>query len=420
MASPGLARSARIGIDWKKVEGLVVNNKLALRKLLGSTDYSAVFLSHSPNAQAKDIAIKLISAGAHSGSQTLLHQRASKLNHPNLQRLLPGGPCRLAGMNFVFVVMEYAEEDLGTILPNRALSLEETRVMLALTLDALSDIHSNGLAHSHIKPSNVLSIGNQIKLSSDAVLPLGEQRPVYRPLDAYDAPEAGTAGMATSSDIWSLGVTLVEVLTQRVLVLSPDGQAVPVVPDNIPQPFFEIARQCLHRDPLERWTLEQIADCLSLAPVQVAAPLVTADAEETEPATVPSTEVTVEAEVTAVAVSVPETEPPARDEEDSVPVSLAVSQSAAAKPIGSPSEAWQDIHYAWVVLCKNYFFHMRQNLFFRHRIPLAYTDPFSPVPHLKGSFKAACDDCHRTYVYRPSEVRRYEGELPRFKTHPLF
>jgi hypothetical protein len=81
---------------------------------------------------------------------------------------------------------------------------------------------------------------------------------------------------------------------------------------------------------------------------------------------------------------------------------------------------WEDITYTWVVLCKNYFFHMRQNLFFRHRIPLVYTDPFSPVPDVEGPFQVRCDDCGKTYVYKRSDLRRYQGEVPKFTTHPLF
>src|SRR6202158_4956815 len=38
-----------------------------------------------------------------------------------------------------------------------------------------------------------------------------------------------------------------------------------------------------------------------------------------------------------------------------------------------------DSHYCWVVLCNSHWFHLRQNIFFRHRIPLAETDP-SPLP----------------------------------------
>ncbi len=32
---------------------------------------------------------------------------------------------------------------------------------------------------------------------------------------------------------------------------------------------------------------------------------------------------------------------------------------------------WEDSRYFCVDLCKNHWFHVRRNLFFRHRIPLA-------------------------------------------------
>ncbi len=84
-------------------------------------------------------------------------------------------------------------------------------------------------------------------------------------------------------------------------------------------------------------------------------------------------------------------------------------------------EMWVDSHYCWVVLCKNHWFHLRQNLFFRHRIPLAETDPVSPRPSLEGRFRVQCDDCRKEYFYQPSEVLKYEQELSdSFTPHPLF
>jgi hypothetical protein len=81
---------------------------------------------------------------------------------------------------------------------------------------------------------------------------------------------------------------------------------------------------------------------------------------------------------------------------------------------------WVDSHYCWVVLCKNHWFHLQQNLFFRHRIPLAETDPVTPLPTLEGRIRVRCDDCHKEYFYKPSEVLKSELELPASYTpHPL-
>ena len=82
---------------------------------------------------------------------------------------------------------------------------------------------------------------------------------------------------------------------------------------------------------------------------------------------------------------------------------------------------WEDSSYCWVVICKNNFFHLRHNIFYRHRIPLAETDAVSSRPPLKGPFRVRCDSCGKEYIYKPSDVSRVEKELPEsFSPHPLF
>jgi len=82
---------------------------------------------------------------------------------------------------------------------------------------------------------------------------------------------------------------------------------------------------------------------------------------------------------------------------------------------------WEDRNYCWVVLCKNHWFHMRQNVFYRHQIVLGETDAVSPPPAFDGPFPVRCDSCGREYRYKPSELLRYEAELPEgFSPHPLF
>ena len=356
--------------EWKKLEGQVLDNKFPLQNLLGSTSHSAVFLTQSPPPERKNIAVKLIISGAKPDFQASLLLRASKLSHPNLIRLLPGGRCRLANMDLLFMFMEHAESDLGRGLSAHPIGEKEAREVLGRLLDALRYIHSKGFAHSHIKPSNILAVGNQLKLSSDTVLPLGEPRPAYRPVDAYDAPEAASAPVAASSDVWSLGVTLVEVLTQQAPASSPENPSDPTVPSTIPQPFLDIAQHCLRRNPLERWTAAQIADSLTPVSVEVAAPReAVGDATTTEP----------------------------------------------------PKEMWTDSNYCWVVVCKNNWFHRHPNIFNVHRIPLGETDAVLPRPKIDRPFVARCDECGKEYAYEPSEVLRYEMEVPAsFVAHPLF
>jgi serine/threonine protein kinase len=381
--------------EWKRFEGQVLLDKFPLQKLLGSTSYSAVFLTQSPPPEPKNIAVKLITAGAKADFQVSLLERASKLSHPNLLHLLPGGRCQLGALDLVFTFMEYVEEDFGRSLQDRPLSETETREMLRPLLEALSYIHSEGLAHSHIKPSNIVAIGNHIKLASDTVLPLGEPRSTYRVLDGYDAPEAATAPVAVSNDVWSLGVTLVEVLTQKAPVSSSESQDDPVVPSTIQRPLLDIAQNCLRRDPQLRWTTAQIAECLNPAPIEVSTPEVTAIAEkEKEPAKENSTP----AQVAAPAVTM-------RAETKTEP----------------PKGMWVDSDYCWVVVCKNNWFHRRYNFFNVHRIPLGETDAVLPRPTIDKPFGVRCDECGKEYLYRPSDVLKYEMEAPAsFVAHPLF
>src|SRR2546430_13627296 len=82
---------------------------------------------------------------------------------------------------------------------------------------------------------------------------------------------------------------------------------------------------------------------------------------------------------------------------------------------------WENNSYCWVVLCKNNWFHNRENLFSKHGIPLGETDVYTPAPALKSSFTVRCDECHKEYLYKPSDVLRHDRELPAsFIPHPLF
>jgi TonB family protein len=183
---------------------------------------------------------------------------ASELSHPNLIRIFEAGRCELDGTELLYVVMEYAEENLSQILPERALAAEEARSMLPPILRALQFVHDKGFVHGHIQPSNILAVGDQVKLSSDTLSMAGERSGGARATSVYDPPEAATGALSEAADVWQLGMTLIEVLTQHLPVWDRARMRAPEVSVAVPEPFREIARHCLQVDVGERWTVGQI------------------------------------------------------------------------------------------------------------------------------------------------------------------
>lgn len=256
---------------WKQCEGQVIDNRFRLRRYLGGTDDSAVFLTHLADPQSQKAAIKFITAGPTADLQLALWRRVKQLAHPHLLRIFEIGRCRLENRDRLFVVMEHADEDLSQILPQRPLRASEAREMLEPVLDALVYLHGNGFVHSRIKPSNILAAADQLKLSSDTLFRIGESRKSARKFDAHDAPETAASALSAAADVWSLGMTLVETLTQHMPAWQPGSPTDPLVPDTLPQPFLDVARHALRREPRRRWTISEIAARLNPAAIAAAA-----------------------------------------------------------------------------------------------------------------------------------------------------
>jgi TonB family protein len=240
---------------WKQYEGQIVDGKFHLRQYVGGSDHSAVFLTEVYGRGDQKAAIKFIPADAdNTATQIAQWQAASKLSHPHLIQIFDAGRASLGGRDLFFLVTEYAEENLAQIVPHRALASGEVQDMLPPVLDVLSYIHRQGLVHGHLKPANIMAVQDQLKVSSDSLRAAGE--PAKKSQDIYRAPEAATA-VTPAADVWSLGMTLVEVLTQRPLLW--DGRGEPLVPETVPPPFRNIASHCLRQDPERRWTIAEIA-----------------------------------------------------------------------------------------------------------------------------------------------------------------
>jgi TonB family protein len=244
---------------WKNWEGEAIDGAFPLRRLLGESDHSGVFLTEYNAKDLANAAIKIVPTDPALAEVQLSRWRTvAALSHSHLISLLHAGHCQRGDRQFVYVVMEYAEQTLSQILPDRALTPDEVREMLLPTLDALTFLHRNNLVQGQLKPANVLVVDEQLKLSSDTIRPFDESTASISKSSLYDPPEAENGRMSAAGDIWALGITMVEALTQLPPEWPDENPETVSLPASIPATFVEAVRRCLSRDPAGRPTAAEL------------------------------------------------------------------------------------------------------------------------------------------------------------------
>jgi serine/threonine protein kinase len=259
-AEPRRAPDTEVWTTW---QNQVVNGTFTLRRFLGGSNHSAVFLTDYKPMNLANAAIKFVRAeGSAAKAQLALWEAAASLPHPHLLRLFAMGKYRSVRHEYIFIVMEHADQTLAEILRGRALSSEEARELLLPTLDVLTFLHRGELAHGQLQPSNFLAVGDQLKLSTDTIHPAGYSASGAIRTSSYNPPELKDRCSSTAGDIWSLGMTLVEALTQRNPVSSGQPAALAA---GLPPPFADTVRRCLSVNPAERPSATQLGSIYKLA-----------------------------------------------------------------------------------------------------------------------------------------------------------
>ncbi|MGO9777767.1 MAG: TonB family protein [Terracidiphilus sp.] len=242
--------------DWT---GRVVDGRFTLQKWLGGSELGAVFLTELPGDGSRKAAIKLIPVDTADAEARLAGwAAASTLSHPHLMRIYHYGRCQIGTVPLIYAVTEYADEILAQILLERPLTPAEAGKMLDPLLDALAYLHGKGFVHGCLKPSEIVAVDDQLKISSDNLLVAGEPGKLVQASGVRVVPEAASGKVTPAADLWSLGVTLVEALTQHTPVWKRSAQGEPTVPWSMPQPFAGIARECLRIAPESRCTLGDV------------------------------------------------------------------------------------------------------------------------------------------------------------------
>ena len=250
------------------LQGEVVDGKYHLRQYLGGSDHGAVFLTEHGNLRPQKAAIKLVRVRPGNAELQLSRWRlAANLAHPHLVRIFDMGRCEVENSAMLYVVMELADENLAQIIPERALTPDEARDMLAPVLDALAYMHSRGLRSRPHQAFEHHGGGRRAETFERRHLPARRCDRFSGLPGVYDPPEGARNGAAPAGDVWSLGVTLVEVLTQQPPAWNPAERKEPSLPEALPEAFEDIVRHCLRREPKSRWTAPDIADHLPRRPI---------------------------------------------------------------------------------------------------------------------------------------------------------
>ncbi len=319
--------------------GQSVAGRYTLGNYLGGTQDGAVFATEIVHARAQKVAIKLIPAGMVDAERQLARWKwVSELLHANLLKILDYGKCELDGAGYLFVVTELAEEDLGDILPERALTAEETRGMIEPVIEALAYLHQQGWVHTRVHPGNILAMGDQIKLSSDSLSPKDEMPGIMAKSEGFAAPEWGSVAATAAQDIWSLGASIVAALTQKAPVIREDGSL--ELGADIQEPLAGIAREALKAEGEKRISIAGIRAKLNPA----SAPAVTAKEPEKLAQKQPE-KTTPKVDPVRVPLS-PVAPPTMRESRPPIPV----RRPEATQVVGQKKSYWMPIGAALVVV----------------------------------------------------------------------
>jgi TonB family protein len=247
---------------WREWEGRIVGGRYQLGRYLGGSDCSAVYLTDFGGSRA---VVKLIAAETPDAQTQLSRWEAARnLVHPNLLRTFDTGRWHAdEEQDMFFVVMEFADENLGEILRERPLTPVEVQDMLTPTLAALDYLHQQHLVHSDLKPANVLAVGQELKLAPDGVRRFGSRLAGREQEDKRAAPEVLASGVSAKDDVWAVGLLILESLHhEQALADTLKGNRASSL-DTLPQPFADIVRECLREDPGKRCSIAEIRHMLS-------------------------------------------------------------------------------------------------------------------------------------------------------------
>jgi eukaryotic-like serine/threonine-protein kinase len=228
--SPAMLDGAPVKLSHILPAGTLISGVYVVDSLIGTGGMGAVYRAHD-RARQRDVALKIIHPNLASDAE--VRRRFARearlmrsLVHPNVVSVYDF----IQDERFLAIVMENVE---GPTLAqeirrwNGQMPFAQIRSVMSAILDAISEAHKNGIVHRDIKPDNVL-----LRMDRKEPVPKVVDFGVAKILEGtvytvtggilgtcrYMAPEQVEKPdhLSYPADVYSLGVTLFEMITGRV------------------------------------------------------------------------------------------------------------------------------------------------------------------------------------------------------------
>lgn len=298
LTAPG-SGSATERVPHNVLPGDVLNGKYRIERVLGQGGMGVVLAAEHLELHQR-VALKLMLPEALASTEAvarfLTEARATvKIKGEHVARVLDVGKLEDGEP---YIVMEYLEgTDLSALLDKSGpLPIKDAIGYLLQACEAIAEAHAIGIIHRDLKPSNLFlaqrpdgsALIKVLDFGISKIVPRGRSddpvafsmtrtrqalgTPFYMPPEQMES--ARKADM--TSDIWSLGAILFELLTCTVPF---DGSSLTELrrkirtepaPDlrlhrkNAPQGLEEVIKRCLEKDPAKRYqTVAELSVALS-------------------------------------------------------------------------------------------------------------------------------------------------------------
>ncbi len=267
-------------------ENPVLNDRYRLIEQIGAGGMAVIYRAQDMEL-GRIVSVKILRPSLVDDPEFLIRfrreaQAAANLNHPNIVAVYDVGQ---DGPKTHYIVMEHVPgQDLKRML--RARGAFDVDAALAITIEACKGVgyaHRAGLVHCDVKPQNILiTPDNTVKVTDFGIAraltaaPPEEMEEIVWGSPHYFSPEqASGEGCTPSSDVYSLGIVLFELLTGRLPFTGSDYRDLAMahlkqpppslssINPALPQELDRIIQKVLAKEPSTRYrTADQLGRIL--------------------------------------------------------------------------------------------------------------------------------------------------------------